>query len=314
MKKDNDLIDPQEINNETREIYHKQHQRMVNDKTTMDRLHDMGREEFFQMGEGYFVGKKVLDVGCGSTARNTISFYEFGARDLTAVDIGEEWKETAKINLTNYHVDLNCVTLVGSNADSLPFADESFDFVCLDGVLPHIPTIEQVETIIAEMARVTKKGGYFFTSYLAQGGSLMDALDTSVRQYYRENEVFKDFVDNVTPELLNQGFEFILDKMRLHQNEDTEIDLNKLKTLFDEDLCISIQNTIQCHTRRNLSKEYVEKLLLSNGFSESKRLKRYVKRNNIRKFVSPLHYYDSNSFAKLIYNDGYIDCISQKTK
>lgn len=36
---------------------------------------------------------------------------------------------------------------------------------------------------------------------LEQGGSLMDVLDTGVRQYYRENEMFKNFVDNVKPEL-----------------------------------------------------------------------------------------------------------------
>lgn len=101
--------------------------------------------------------------------------------------------------------------------------------------------------------------------------------------------------------------------MHLHQNEDAEIDLDKLKTLFDEDLCISIQNTIQCHTRRNLPKEYVvEALLLQNGFSKPTRLKRYVKRNNIRKFVSPLHYYHESEFSRMLYGDGFIDCIVEK--
>lgn len=40
------------INYETREIYHKQHTRMVNDKDTMDRLYNMSQEEFFHLEKG----------------------------------------------------------------------------------------------------------------------------------------------------------------------------------------------------------------------------------------------------------------------
>lgn len=47
------------INQQTREVYHHQHARMVNNKTTMDRLHNMGKEEFFQLEKGYFVGKNT---------------------------------------------------------------------------------------------------------------------------------------------------------------------------------------------------------------------------------------------------------------
>lgn len=300
------------INQETREVYHQQHVRMVNNKITMERLRNMGKEEFFQLEKGYFVGKKILDAGCGSAVRNTLAFYEFGCRDLTALDIGDEWKDTALKNLNNYEIDSGFVNLVAGNADNLPFDDNIFDLVCLDGVLPHIPTLEQTEVIFKEIARVTKSGGFFFTSYLSQGGSLMDVLDTSVRQYYRENEEFKKLVDNISPQIINKLLDFIVEKMQHHTCE--EIDLSQLKVLFDEDLCISIQNTIQCHTRRNLSKEYIEKLLLENGFDKPIRLKRYVERNNIRKFVSPLHYYDENEFAKLFYGNGYIDCITQKIR
>lgn len=313
----NETMDEKEVeavNQSTRAIYHQQHLRMLNDQSTMDRLHAMGKEEFFQRKKDYFRDKKILEVGCGSTARNTVSFYEFGARDLTAFDLGEAWKETAKINLKNYHVEMDCVAFFSGKADDLPFADGCFDFVCFDGGLEHIPTRTQLEKTIEEIARVTKKGGFFYTSYLAQGGSLMDVLDSSVRQYYRENRSFKNFVDHITPELLDQLFVFILEKMQQHNNEDPEIDLNKLKTLFDEDLCISIQNTIQCHTRWNLDKDYAEEVFQKNGFGKPTRLKRYVKRNNIRKFVSPLHYYHDHEFAKILYGDGFIDCIMEKIR
>ena len=119
----------EQINLETRNIYHKQHTRMVNDKTTMDRLHNMMSEEFFGLEKDFFVGKKVLDAGCGSTARNSIAFYEFGCRDITALDIGDEWKEIAKENFKNYNVDLSVMNLVNGNAGSLPFEDGTFDFV-----------------------------------------------------------------------------------------------------------------------------------------------------------------------------------------
>ena len=299
----------EQINLETRNIYHKQHTRMVNDKTTMDRLHNMMSEEFFGLEKDFFVGKKVLDAGCGSTARNSIAFYEFGCRDITALDIGDEWKEIAKENFKNYNVDLSVMNLVNGNAGSLPFEDGTFDFVCLDGVIPHLPE-EQISDVIKEMSRVTKENGYFFTSYLAQSDSLMDALDTAVRDFYRRNEGFAHLVDNISPEVLNQLFGFIALKLKEHQGLDVNIE--ELQTLFDEDLCISIQNTIQCQIRNSYKPDYINGMLVTNGFEMPRRIKRYVKRNNIRKYVSPLHFYDSNDFSKIIYADGYIDCIMKK--
>ncbi len=301
-----------DINLETRNIYHKQHSRMVNDKKTMDRMHNMLKEDFFDLDKGYFRDKKILDAGCGSTARNTIGFYEFGCRDLTSLDIGNDWQEIALLNFHNYGVDSKFVNLVAGNADNLPFEDETFDFVCLDGVLPHIPTIEQVEKIFLEMSRVTKNGGYFFTSYVSQSDGLIDVIDTAVRGHYRENKPFANFVDNISPELLGELFIFLGEKIKNHTGESIKLDY--LNTLFDEDLCLTVQNTIQCHTRRNISQEYMENLFNENGFCKPKGLKRYVRRNNIRKYVSPLHFYSDNEFAKLLYGDGYVDCIAQKIK
>lgn len=213
-------------------------------------------------------------------------------------------------NFKNYDVDSSFIKLVSGNADNLPFEDGEFDFVCLDGVFPHLPTLEQVEKVFSEMARVTKLNGYFFTSYVSQGDSLMDALDTALRSYYRNNKDFADFVNNVSPKLLNELFVFLEEKIKQHTGETIELDF--LKKLFDEDFCITIQNTIQCHTRQNFSPDYFSELFAINGFGEPTKLKRYVKRNNIRKFVAPLHFYDENYFAKLFYSNGYVDCIAQK--
>ncbi|MDK2979590.1 MAG: hypothetical protein PWP52_2304 [Bacteroidales bacterium] len=66
-----------------------------------------------------------MDAGCGSAVRNTLAFYEFGCRDLTALDIGDEWKDTALKNLNNYEIDSGFVNLVAGNADNLPYYDEN---------------------------------------------------------------------------------------------------------------------------------------------------------------------------------------------
>jgi len=63
------------LNKRTRDIYHSQHSRMLNDEKTLTRIMSMNIDEnFFNLKKDYFVGKKVLDAGCGSIIRNSIAF------------------------------------------------------------------------------------------------------------------------------------------------------------------------------------------------------------------------------------------------
>lgn len=96
-------------------------------------------------------GKTLLDVGCGP-GWLTVMYAQAGAR-VTAVDITSQ-----ALLLTQSALDANklSATMRQASAESLPFADQSFDIVVSSGVLHHTPDTYRA---ITETRRVTKVGG-----------------------------------------------------------------------------------------------------------------------------------------------------------
>ena len=91
-------------------------------------------------------GKRILDAGCGKGRFSKI-LLEMGA-EVVGFDISEKLlNETKKINNGSF--------LLGS-VTSLPFKEESFDFVFSVEVIEHVPA---TEVAIKEMTRVLKRRG-----------------------------------------------------------------------------------------------------------------------------------------------------------
>ncbi|MDQ7815046.1 MAG: class I SAM-dependent methyltransferase [Patescibacteria group bacterium] len=102
-------------------------------------------------------GKKVLDIACG-TGWTTEQFVRAGA-EVTAVDLTPNAVELTKKRLQLYGLN---ATVQEADAESLPFPDESFDYVMAWGFLMHTPDTEKA---ISEIRRVMKTGG--------KGGAMM---------------------------------------------------------------------------------------------------------------------------------------------
>ncbi len=96
-------------------------------------------------------GKKVLDIACG-TGVLTEQFVRMGA-DVTAIDLTAKAVELTKKRLDLYHLKAE---VLQADAQEMPFADNTFDYVCAWGCLMHMP---QTEKAIAEIHRVLKPGG-----------------------------------------------------------------------------------------------------------------------------------------------------------
>ena len=100
------------------------------------------------------LGKKVLEVGCGAG----YDAYEFCRKGAiyTGVDITPE-----NIERTRKHLDLYELTgdIRQGDAERLDFPDELFDIVFSNGVLHHVPDIEQS---LKEIHRVLREGGEFW--------------------------------------------------------------------------------------------------------------------------------------------------------
>jgi ubiquinone/menaquinone biosynthesis C-methylase UbiE len=96
-------------------------------------------------------GLQVLEIGCG-LGTDGAQFAEAGA-DYTGVDLTEAAVELARKRFEFFNLPGKFQT---ADAESLDFADESFDLVYSHGVLHHTP---ETEKAIQEVHRVLRPGG-----------------------------------------------------------------------------------------------------------------------------------------------------------
>ncbi len=103
-------------------------------------------------------GKNTLDIGCGSGLQ-TIMLTNLGAK-VVGIDIAEGLIRLANYKIQNQKLDSFCLN---SDAESLPFKDESFDIVnCCGSVLDYIINHKKG---IKEMGRVLKPNGVLLLSF-----------------------------------------------------------------------------------------------------------------------------------------------------
>ncbi len=300
----------QDFSEKTRAVYHKQHTMIAKDEKAMKRFIGMFSNEYFGLGDDYFKGKKILDAGCGDTAKVMIALHKLGATDIHGIDLGEEFIPVANSSLRKYGVPLESVMLKSSSVLEIPYEDNEFDFVVCHGVLIHLNNIAEAKAAFAELARVTKPGGYLYTVYGIVGGLFEGAIIPAIRKYYEENNDFQNFIDNVSPNHFHQTIDTIMKGMEHNSGE--LINLQFLKTLFDIDFSVFLQNVTQVPVRLTMDEGLIRSLYSNNVMSEVRRLRRYVKRENIRKFFAPLHYEVEHPISKLLYGTGNLEFIGKK--
>ncbi len=96
------------------------------------------------------IGKKVLDVGCG-TGTITADLYKIGYSPV-GVDISRNFITLAKKSSNNK------IKFYVADARNLPFKDKTFDtLICMWSTFCHFTSRKDQEKVIKEMLRVTKK-------------------------------------------------------------------------------------------------------------------------------------------------------------
>jgi ubiquinone/menaquinone biosynthesis C-methylase UbiE len=125
-------------------------------------------------------GGRVLEVGCGTG----LILERIAARASRAVglDLSRGMLEVARGR---------GLEVVQGVATALPFPDESFDCVCSFKVLPHV---EDIETAMAEMSRVTAPGGAVLAEFYNRRSLryLVKALKppTAISENHHDEAVF----------------------------------------------------------------------------------------------------------------------------
>jgi SAM-dependent methyltransferase len=297
---------------ETRRIYHEQHKRVVGDERAMQRFIGMFSEEYFGVPKGFFAGKKVLDAGCGDTAKLSIALYRMGCRDLHGFDLGTEFIPVARSALSRNGVPPDAAHYRSGSVLDVPFPDESFDVVCRHGVLIHLNDLNEVQRAFRELARVTRRGGLLYTVYGLVGGLYEDCLLPALRDYYRRNNDFREIVDRISPADFGSVIDLIERGIERHEGE--RVNLTSLRDALDTDLCVTIQNAIQAPVRLAVDEAMIRRMHAESGFSDPRRLKRYVRRKNLRRLFAPLHYEHEQPISRLLYGSGNLEFIASKDR
>jgi 2-polyprenyl-3-methyl-5-hydroxy-6-metoxy-1,4-benzoquinol methylase len=132
------------------------------------RAHEFGTTEFFDEVERHryqeyapwmpevmafndVAGKRLLEVGCGM-GTDLLQFARGGA-SVTGVDLTPRSVETSRHHLKLYNQTGDFAL---TDAETLPFAGESFDVVYSNGVLHHTP---DTAGAVREIHRVLRPGG-----------------------------------------------------------------------------------------------------------------------------------------------------------
>lgn len=119
-----------------------------------DDLVEKGGQEYFDILNNTIINSHIyaLDIGCG-TGRWT-KYLSKKVGFIEAVD-----PSNAIFAADKLLGDIKNVRLSQASIDTLPFADETFDFVMSIGVLHHIPDTRKA---LYDCVKKVKKGGYFF--------------------------------------------------------------------------------------------------------------------------------------------------------
>jgi arsenite methyltransferase len=100
-------------------------------------------------------GERVLDLGSGAGTDSLVAAQMVGERGhVTGIDMTPEMLEKARAAAAEMGVEN--VEFVESEAERLPFPDESFDVVISNGVIDLIP---DKDAVFAELQRVLVPGG-----------------------------------------------------------------------------------------------------------------------------------------------------------
>jgi ubiquinone/menaquinone biosynthesis C-methylase UbiE len=134
---------------------------LISDWYASERVDQTGVPEALALVKTLPPDARVLDIGCGNGVPIT--------KALVAAHIRVVAIDSASKMLAHFRLNLPATFAVRAVAQTLPFADATFDGAVAWGVMFHLPQAEEIR-VIAGVARVLKPGG----SFLFTAGDVVD--------------------------------------------------------------------------------------------------------------------------------------------
>ncbi len=292
----------------TRRIFHKIHVVQGETPQIFNRLKMLLSPEYLQLPADYFGGKVCLDAGCGSNANATSSMLQWGAGKVYAFDLDNTIRKSVPKYLKGFEGRYELGT---GDVLRMDYPSRFFDFVHCAGVLHHT---RDVFRGLKELARVTKVGGILVFSVYGKGG-LAREITSLLRTKYAQDRKFRSLIDNLTHEDLLDAIRWMLSSMKRHGDDYADsLTPLALQELIDKDLVLTIQDRIQAPVYLENSEEELVSWLKAHGFTKIKRLRRYPKYRNVRRFLSPLYYEYDHPVARLFYGSGFVQLKAVKAR
>ncbi len=163
---------------------------------------------------------KTLDLGVGPGTWSLRLFDLFtDSIDITGIDISEGLLELARSNISEYEKNRNISTSISLKVSDLnkdlPFDNNTFDLtICTNTPLNHIRQ-SNIESVVSNMLRVTKSGGYNITSVKSEGSlpTVYVCPMSDVLTYTQENDILSFTHKNGQKARLISNL-FTLDKLK----------------------------------------------------------------------------------------------------
>lgn len=301
----------------TKKIYIKQHKNFSKDKSIFNRfLSVASNPKTYGVSREFFVGKSVLDVGCGNTGYLQVAMKLLKCSKVTCLDIGTDWIPKLKQVIKKYNFSKDSFEYVEGTTTKLPFANNSFDFVVSNGVIMHLASPDDAILAIKELGRVTKKGGHLYIYSGIESPGIVDRyIVPSLRQAYAEDKIFKKFIDTINHKKISSELKNFFVKARAFDKSISKSFIKTIKNLFTLDSQTFTQNMIQVPIQQGnkLGYDWLKTQLKNSGLKNIRRIKeQYWVRNDYRKYIAPLHYFKKKGIAKLFYGGGHVKVIAKK--
>ncbi len=154
-----------------------------------DEMIDMWAQDYFDIVDEKVISKEsyVLDIGCG-TGRWS-KYLSSKVKFIEAIDPSDSI--AAADNLLK---NIDNVRLTKAGIESIPFDDESFDFVMCIGVLHHTPNPQKS---MIDCVKKVKKGGHFYC-YLYHN---LESKDRFSKGIFWMGELIRKMVSGLPPKL-----------------------------------------------------------------------------------------------------------------